>query len=389
MMPNEMRKKFTLKEKLFFLRNKKIALAHDFLSYLGGAERVTKEIAVIFPRVPIYTLFFEKKMKEIFPHNSLRTSFLQKMIKFIPRKWLLPLYPTATESLDFREFDLVISSTSAFTKGIVVKPKTLHLSYCHTPTRYLWDCKKEYLNKSPIAKSGPAKKFMIHFLLNYLRIWDQEAAERPDKFLANSDYTAQRIKKYYHREAEVIYPPVDINRFRLSKQEGSYFLIVSRLSSYKRVDIVVEAFNRLGWPLKIVGTGEEEASLKRKAGPNIEFLGFVRDRNLPKIYAGCRALIFPGEDDFGLTMVEAMATGKPVLAYRKGGALEIVEEGKTGLFFDTPNPEILIDGLRRLKEKEEIFKREYIRERALRFSKKNFRTNFINAVFDTFVENER
>lgn len=387
LLPTEKEK--SIKEKLLFLREKKIALAHDFLSYLGGAERVSKEIAVIFPRTPLYTLFAEKKMERVFPHNPLRTSFLQTMVKFLPRKWLLPLYPTAAESLDFREFDLVISSTSAFTKGLVVKPRTIHVSYCHTPTRYLWDCKEEYLNQSAIAKADPAKKFLIHLLLNYLRIWDQEAAERPDVFLANSKYTAQRIQKYYHRTAKVIYPPVDTDRFKLSKREGHYFLIVSRLSPYKRIDIVVEAFNRLGWPLKIVGTGEEEEKLKKKAQANIQFLGFVQDKDLPEIYAGCRALIFPGEDDFGLTMVEAMASGKPVLAYRKGGALEIVEEGKTGLFFDTPNAEILIDGLRRLKEKEKNFKKEYIREKAVRFSKKNFRANFINAVFEAFTQNER
>lgn len=328
-------------------------------------------------------------MAKIFPRNPLQTSFLQTLIKFLPRKWLLPLYPTATESLDFREFDMVISSTSAFTKGIIVKPKTLHISYCHTPTRYLWDCKEEYLNRLSPEKTGPAKKFLAHLLLNYLRIWDQEAAERPDFFLANSKYTAQRIDKYYHRKAKVIYPPVDTNRFSLSEKKGDYFLIVSRLSPYKKIDIVVEAFNRLGWPLRIVGTGEEEKKLRQKARPNIEFLGFVKDKDLPEIYAGCRAFIFPGEDDFGLTMVEAMAAGKPVLAYRKGGALEIVEEGKTGLFFDTPNPEILIDGLRRLKEKEKNFKKEYIREKALLFSRESFRFNFINAVFEAFQENER
>ncbi len=363
----------------------KIAIAHDFLNYLGGAERVSKEITLIFPKATLFTLFTNRKMTNFFSKSVIRVSFVNWLTKFFPRKWLLPLYPVAIESLDFRDFDLVISSTSAFAKGIVVKPKTVHVCYCHTPTRYLWDFKEEYLNDH-LKNSSFLQKFLLRLVLNYLRIWDQEAAERPDMFIANSKYTAERIKKYYRREAKVVYPPVNLDKFTLSEKKGDYFLIVSRLSAYKKIDLVVEAFNRLGWPLVVAGTGEEEKDLRKKALPNIRFLGFVKDKDLPELYAGCRAFIFPGEDDFGLTIVEAMASGKPVLAYGRGGALEIIENEKTGLFYDSPEVEILIDGLRRLKEKEGNFKKEYIRERALNFSRENFRSNFINTVFEALTQ---
>jgi len=359
----------------------KIALAHDFLIYQGGAERVFKEIAALFPKAPIFTLLARKGMAKQLKGRDISPSFLNNMSRFVPHRWLLPFYPIAAESIDLREFDLVISSTSSFMKGAVIKPQMLHICYCHTPTRYLWDMNEQYLKDS--LKEGffySPKKFFSRAVLNYLRMWDQTASKRVDFFIANSHFTAKRIKKYYKRKARVIYPPVDTDRFFIGEKKGSYFLAVSRLSAYKKTDIVVEAFNRLGWPLLIAGLGREKNRLQKMARPNIRFLGFVEEKKLPKLYAGSRALIFPGEDDFGITMVEAAASGKPVLAFRSGGALEIVEEGRTGEFFNAPEVEILVDGLRRLIENENSYDPDYIRNSALRFSKEEFRKNFIKAV---------
>jgi len=359
----------------------KVALAHDFLIYHGGAERVFKEIAFLFPKAPIFTLLAKDKVTNSFNNSRIIFSFLNRIARFVPHRWLLPFYPIAAESIDLRDYDLIISSTSSFMKGLVIKPRTLHICYCHTPTRYLWDMGEQYLEESIKGASLiHQKRFIARAVLNYLRMWDQTAAKRVDYFIANSNFTAQRIKKYYKKKAGVVYPPVNTNKFSINEKPGKYFLVVSRLSRYKRIDLVVEAFNRLGWPLLIAGEGREKRKLMKSARSNIRFLGFVKEKSLPKLYSNSRALIFPGEDDFGITIVEAMASGKPVLAYRSGGALEIVEEGKTGEFFNAPEVEILVDGLRRINENEKNYDPEYIRSRAERFSVENFRKNFMETV---------
>lgn len=357
----------------------KVALAHDFLIYHGGAEKVFKEIAALFPKAPIFTLLAKDVIADSFNNTRVISSFLNRASRIIPHRFLLPFYPIAAESIDLREYELIISSTSSFMKGVVIKPRTLHICYCHTPTRYLWDMGEQYLEESiKDSTLTHQKRFIARAVLNYLRMWDQTAAKRVDFFIANSNFTAQRIKKYYKKRARVVYPPVNTNNFSVNKKQGRYFLVVSRLSRYKRIDLVVEAFNRLGWPLLIAGEGREKRKLMRSAQPNIRFLGFVKEKTLPKLYGNSRALIFPGEDDFGITMVEAMASGKPVLAFKSGGALEIVEEGKTGEFFNAPEVEILVDGLRRINEK--IYDAKYIRSRAERFSVENFRKNFMEEV---------
>ncbi|MBM3256685.1 MAG: glycosyltransferase family 4 protein [Candidatus Moranbacteria bacterium] len=360
-----------------------VALAHDFLIYLGGAERVLQTVARLFPRAPIYTLLKNKKtirslkMEE----RDIIPSFLNRAHSIVPHRWLLPFYPLAAESIDLRNFDLVISSTSSFMKGVIVKPRTFHVCYCHAPTRYLWDLNEKYLDEALSGKLLKTPKgILVKALLNYLRMWDHSAARRVDLFIANSQFTAKRIKKYYQRKSLVVYPPVAVENFSPNIDEGRYFLVVSRLSSYKKIDLVVEAFNRLKWPLIIAGAGSEKNRLRKIAGPNIRFVGFVKEKKLPKLYAGAKAFVFPGEDDFGITMVEAMASGKPVLALRSGGALEIVEEGKTGEFFDAPEVEILADGLRRIAENKKSYSPEYIRLRAERFSAENFSKNFMEVI---------
>lgn len=359
----------------------KVAIAHDFLIYQGGAERVLVEIAKLFPQAPIFTLLERKEITASFSKTQVISSFLNKLPHFVPHRFLLPLYPVAVESIDLRKYDLVFSSTSSFMKGVVVKPRTLHVCYCHTPTRFLWDMNEQYLKDATGDDVfAPGKRFFGRLLLNYLRMWDQVAAKRVDVFIANSRFTQKRIKKYYQKKSQVVYPPVNVRRFKPGKTPGKYFLVVSRLSAYKRIDLVVEAFNRLGWPLIIAGTGQEKKRLQKIAQPNIRFAGFVNEKKLPNLYAGCRALIFPGEDDFGITIVEAMASGKPVLAFRSGGALEIVEEGKTGEFFNASEVEILVDGLRRLVENEKKYSADYIRQSAERFSAENFQKEFMKII---------
>jgi len=362
----------------------KIAIVHDFLTYFGGAERVLISLHNLYPKAPIYTLLYdENKMKRYFPDAKIRTSFLNKLPKFLRKrkKYLLPFMPTAAETFDLRDFDIVISSSSSFAKGIITKPKTTHICYCHTPTRFLWDWHYNYLNENKIKG---IKKIIILPFLHYMRMWDKSAAERVDYFIANSKNTAQRIKKFYGRESKVVYPHCDVEHFNnCEKPEDDakkYFLIVSRLSSYKKIDLAIEAFNKLEIPLLIIGEGEDRSRLRKMAEKNIKFLGFVSDEKLKYYYQSCQAFIFPGEDDFGITPIEAMSFGKPVLAYRMGGLKETIIEGITGEFFDDLIPEILADGVRRIKNNYRNYDCETIKQHSQKFSRKNFEDNIKNII---------
>lgn len=371
----------------------KIALVHDWLTCFGGAEQVLKSFHRLFPEAPIYTLFYDKKeMAEVFPGAEIRTSFLQKFPKFLRtrKRWLLPFLTVAPETFDFRDFDLVVSSCSAFAKGIIVRPQTIHICYCHTPTRFIWDWHQNYLREQNVK--WPLR-FTLNFITNYLRVWDKTAALRVDYFIANSETTKARIKKYYQRDSAVIYPPVDLKKVQSSclpagmakfkVQSNDYFLIVSRLSPYKNIELAVEAFNKLELPLVIIGQGPQLRFLGKKARKNIKLLGFQPEEVLRQYYRNCQALIFPGEDDFGITPLEAMSYGRPVLALRKGGATETVIEGVTGEFFDDPHPVVLADGVRRLRESMKNYNPETIREHAQKFSRRRFEEEikeFINNI---------
>ena len=366
----------------------KIAIVHDFLTYFGGAERVLMSLHKIYPDAPIYTLLYdENKMKKYFPEAKIRSSFLNRLPKFIRKrkKYLLPFMPTAVETFDLRDFDIVISSSSSFVKGIITKPKAIHICYCHTPTRFLWDWHYNYLEENKIKG---IKKIFVLPILHYLRMWDKSAAERVDYFIANSKFTAKRIKKFYGRESEIIYPPVNCSiddaphpnplprgegAILPDKNKRDYFLIVSRLSSYKKIEIAVEAFNKLELPLIIIGEGSDKNKLMKIANKNTKFLGFQPEEKLAQYYKNCYAFIFPGEDDFGITPIEAMFFGKPVLAYRKGGVLETVIENEMGEFFDDPIPEILADGVRRLKNNYNNYDPEKIKKQAEKFSEEKFK----------------
>lgn len=323
----------------------RIALVHDYLNQYGGAERVLEVLCRIFPDAPIYTMLYsEQATNSVFSKRDIRLSFLQN-IPFVKRYYYaFPfLIPLAVERFDFSEFDVVLSVSHSFAKGVITKPSTKHVSYCLTPPRYLWDDSHRYMQEFqyPTVIQALATPF-----LSYLRIWDCEASVRPDEMIAISDFVRQRIMKYYHREVPVLYPPVDVSQFHVANVPRDYYLMVGRLVTYKKFDLAINAFNKLGWPLKIVGTGMDEKRLRRMAGKNIEFLGAVTDTQIADLYSHAKALIFPQEEDFGIAPLEAMASGRPVIAYRGGGAEETVVEGKTGVFFDEQTPESLISALK-------------------------------------------
>lgn len=343
----------------------KVALIHDHLIQSGGAERVLEAMQDLWPEAPTFTLLYDpKSMDQTFGHRDIRTSFLQKLPGAThATRWLLPLMPTATESYDLSDFDVVISSSSAFSKGIIPPQDGIHICYCHTPTRYLWSDTHSYVEElrvpSPI-------KLALRPLLSKLRLWDRLAANRVDHFLANSQTVANRISRYYQRESTILFPPVDTNTFQISDKPKTYYLIGGRLVAYKRYDLVIDAFTKLGLPLKVFGSGPVEADLRARAGDNVEFLGQVSDEQRAHLFANAIAFINPQEEDFGITPVESMAAGRPVIAYRKGGALETVIEGKTGVFFDHQQWEEVADMVMHFKP--EQFDPHLIRAHAEQFS---------------------
>jgi glycosyltransferase involved in cell wall biosynthesis len=360
-----------------FRQDLRVALVHDFLNQWGGAERVLMALHEIFPEAPIYTMLHDPaKMRGKFKSADIRPSFLQKFPKFAKRhpKWFLPFLPTVPETFNLRNFDLVISSSSAWSKGVIVKPRTVHICYCHSPMRFVWDWNEKYLGEQNLGKG---RRLFVRMLLNYVRMWDRVAADRPDFFVANSRTTAGRIKKYYGLDSEIVFPPVDVAEKTSSGKKGDYFLIVSRLSPYKKIEVVVEAMKKLNLPLVVIGEGDSKylKYLQSIAGPKTKFLGWKSDEKTREYYAGCRAFLFPGEDDFGITPVEAMSFGKPVIALRKGGATETIIEGETGEFFEEPLAEVLADAVRRFQENEKDYDAEKIRAQAMKFSKEKFAEN--------------
>ncbi len=319
----------------------KIAFVHEYLNQFGGAERMLAELCEIFPHAPIYTLMYdEQATRSLFVGRTVRTSFLQSwpLVKKHHR-WFPLIMPLAMEQFDFSQFDLVISVSASFAKGIITGPNTKHICFCLTPPRFLWDHSQKFGRE--FGFSAPIRALMQPFI-SYLRIWDIQAADRVDEFWSISHYVAQRVKAYYHKSSAVIYPPIDVSKFKLAEHIGDYFLMVGRLVSYKKFDIAIQAFNILGRPLRIVGTGPELRRLKALAGPTIEFLGAVADERLAELYAHAQAVIFPQEEDFGIVPLEAMASGRPVLAYRGGGVLETVLDDTTGLFFDEQTSDSLV-----------------------------------------------
>ena len=358
----------------------KIALVHDYLAQDGGAEAVLRAFQEIWPEAPTYVLFYNRgTANELFKNRDIRTSFLQKMPLIGTKyQWYLPLMPHATETHDLSGFDVVLSSTSAFAKGVITQPQSLHISYCHTPTRFLWNNSSGYVGD---LKYNWLVKRSINLLLTYLRLWDYLASGRVDIFIANSRTVAHRINKFYRRDSVVIHPPIEAKKFHLSDKVGDYFVSGGRLVSYKRFDLLVKTFNRLRAPLKIFGDGPEYAKLKGMAKDNIEFLGRISDTERAEVLSRALAFVHPQEEDFGLAAVEAMASGRPVIAWPRGGALESVVPGLSGEFFDEQSWEDVGGAV--IKFKPEKYDSAKIREYALKFDIAPFKEKI-----KSFVENE-
>ena len=319
----------------------RVALTTDWLNSFGGAERVLAELLSVWPRAPVYTSVYDPAGLPPECHEwDVRPSFLQR----VPgarrhHRVFLPLMPLAFESFDFSAYDVVVTTASACAKGVIAPPETRVLCYCHTPPRYLWD---QYHELTRGARGRPFVAVAAH----WLRLWDRVAADRVDLFVANSETTAARIRRYYRREPVLVYPPVDTRRFSPRPGiPGDYYLCVARLVPNKRVDLAVAAAGRLRRPLVVVGDGPERARLERTAGPTVRFVGWRSDAELADLYAGCRAFLFPGLDDFGIAPVEAQAAGRPVVAYGVGGATETVVGGVTGAFFHEPSADALADAI--------------------------------------------
>lgn len=362
-------------------REPNLAIVTDWLSSSGGAEQVIASWYDEWPKAPIYTTIYNPKRVPYFQNADVRPTYLSKFpFAKNHHQWFLGFMPKAVESMDLRDFEIVISSSHSLAKGIITKPETMHVCYCHTPPRYVWEPE---VDDRLWSQPWPVSIY-THKLMHKLRVWDRLAADRVDYFVANSNYVAQRIQKFYRRDATVIYPPVDVDKFTPVSHPKNYFLAIGRLIPYKRFDLAIQACNALGVPLKIVGDGPDRKRLEAMAGETIEFLGRVPDSEIPQLYAEANALLFPQLEDFGITAVEAQAAGRPVIAYRAGGALETVKEGITGTFFDEQTPDSLARAIRQF----DTFKVRSadIRKHALQFSTQNYRKTFREFIETKYVE---
>lgn len=354
-----------------------VAFVHDWLNGMRGGEKCLETMLEIFPDAPIFTLLCEpEKISDRIKKSKITTSWITKLPFWKAKyRYYLPIFPFAVKSLNLKPHRLVVSISHCAAKGVQVPKEAVHVCYCLTPMRYLWGFYEEYFGDGPYH--------WLNFLgvkgfLTLLRKWDLKSSKRVDHFIAISNYVAQRIKDIYGRDSVVIYPPVDTKTFyydQTDKRED-YFLIVSALVPYKRVDLAIRAFNKLGLPLKIIGAGTELKNLRQISNSNIEFLGWQPNSELRQFYARAKALIFPGEEDFGIIPLEAQACGTPVIAFRKGGALETIQEKKTGIFFDQQDEDSLIQAIE--KSRDISYDRQILRENALRFRTEVFLENFKN-----------
>jgi glycosyltransferase involved in cell wall biosynthesis len=377
----------------------KVAIIHDWLTGMRGGEKCLEVFCELFPDADLYTLIhINNSVSKIIEDRNIKTSFIQKMpgVKKNYRSFL-PLFPLAIEGFDLKGYDLILSSSHCVAKGIIPPPDAIHISYVHTPMRYVWDSYHDYFGDGRVNWFSEK---LISIFAHYLRMWDTASSSRVDYFISNSNHVAKRIEKYYRRKSEVVYPPVDCDNFAISEKVEDFYLIVSAFAPYKRLDIAIEAFNSLGLRLKIIGEGQDEKKLKGLAKSNIEFLDWQNNNTLKEYYAKCKALIFPGEEDFGIVPVEAMASGRPVIAYGKGGALETViplshqspvtshqsEENPTGVFFYEPTPEALIEAVNLFENSQEKFDRNSIRNHAMRFDRKIFKEKIRNYITEKYEE---
>ena len=367
------------------MKSPNVALIHDWLTGRRGGEKVLEVFAEIYPDAPIYTLFhFPGSQIPDIENKRIVSSFVQKL-PFLKKRYrfYLPVFPMAIELFDLQEYDFLISSSHCAAKGAIPRPDALHISYVHSPMRYAWNQYSSYFSPE---KLGFFSRRIIPPIIHRLRIWDESSSHRVDHFVANANAVADRIHRYYRRIADVVHPPVDTDFFRPGEVEEDYFLIVSALVPYKKIDLAVEAFNRTDHRLKIVGQGPEYRKLKKSAKPNVEFLGSVSDDDLLQIYQRSRALIMPGEEDFGINSLESQACGVPVIALRRGGAKETVLHGETGFLYDDPRREGLRTALDKFKDMN--FNKTTIRENAVKFSRDSFKTKISSYFQQKWAEHE-
>jgi glycosyltransferase involved in cell wall biosynthesis len=355
----------------------RVAIVHYWLVGMRGGEKVVEVLCEMFPQADIFTHAYRpERIADRINQHPVRTTFIARL-PFARRLYrvYLPLMPLALEQLDLREYDLVISSESGPAKGVITRPETLHLCYCHTPMRYVWSMYFDYARNA-----NWAARIAISWLIHRLRLWDAQSASRVDFFVANSSNVSRQINKYYRRPSLVIHPPVDVDTFAPSNKIESYYLCVGQLVRYKRFDLAIEACNSLAAPLVIIGEGEEYRKLRRLAGRTITFLGRLDAAALRHFYARCRALLFPGEEDFGIVPIEAMASGRPVIAFRRGGAVETVIPRVTGILFDEQTQAALADAIREFEGMASSFEASRLVEQARRFSKENFKRQIFAAI---------
>lgn len=367
------------------MTSQRTALVHDWLNQQGGAENVLVEMHRMFPSAPVHTSFYEPRLVDpAFQRLDIRRTWLQRFPLWrTNHQALLPFYPLAFGNLQIRDADLVLSNCSAFCKGVRAPPSAVHVCYCLTPTRFLW-MPDTYLasERAPVWS-----RLFLPPVLAWARRWDYRAARRVTQFLAISTAVAERIRLYYGRSSRIVFPPVDVQRFEPTTDVGDAFLIVSRLIPYKRIDLAVRTCTELSLPLRIVGAGRAEADLREIAGPTVRFLGRLPDRDVSEEMARCRAFLFPGDEDFGITPVEAQAAGRPVVAFGSGGALDTVIDGTTGILFRDQTVASLGDALRRVQTM--TFDTDALVANARRFSRENFRRALLDAVNDCLCEHGR
>ena len=361
----------------------KIAIVHDWLTNMGGAEKAVINFKKIFPEAPIYTTFYNPtNLDDELKNIDVRTSYLQKKKMITNHKKYYPFMPKAFEDFDLNEYDVILSSSSCCAKGVITKPGTIHICYCHTPMRYAWEKKNEYTEDM-----GKLKKKLVGILLHYMRMWDVLSSNRVDYFITNSTAVQERIRKHYRRDAVVVGGPVNCKLFNISEIDGDYYFVVSRLVKYKRFDLAVQACKELGKKLVVIGDGPEREKLEKLSenNENIIFMGRQPDEIVKKYMQECKALLFPGEEDFGLVPVEVQACGRPVIAYGKGGILDTVIDGKTGVYFKEQNVESLKEAITKFEQMK--FYKQEIREHALEFDEEVFRKKVKDFIEEKIREN--
>ena len=373
----------------------RVALIHYWYVRRRGGERVLEVLADMYPQADIFTIVYDPAaLPDSIKSHKIAGSFLQKLPKVKNYyRALLPFYPLALEQLRLDDYDLVISQESGPAKGVITRTGTCHVCYCHTPMRYLWDMYHDYSSTAPLGMLG---RGFYSLACHYVRQWDYATAARVDHFAASSENGARRIRKYYGRGSDVIYPPVDVDSFSVSDTHDDFYLVVSPLVPYKRIDLAVEACNALGRRLLVIGDGPQKSTLLKMAGPTVTFLGFQSDEVVREHYRRCRAFLFPGEEDIGLAPIEAQASGRPVIAYGRGGALETVKgfypaqpdltESGSGVFFEEQSVESLKDAILAFEAVEERFSARTIRNHALQFDKEHFKKRFAGFVDDKWKE---